>query len=91
MNLVTENVHDGIEVIDSDFNNIVLNEVTFNGQSKSKDSGIELKLGSGDSGASRNFVDSNDIHDNSDMLVNLLNCKQDGGKNTGNNVPPKCQ
>jgi parallel beta-helix repeat protein len=91
MNLVTKNVHDGIEVIDSDFNNIVLNEVTFNGISKSKDSGIELKLASGESGASRNFVDSNDIHDNSDMLVNLLNCKQTDGNNTGNNVPPKCQ
>jgi len=91
MNLVTKNVHDGIEVVDSDFNNIVLNEVTFNGISKSKDSGIELKIASGESGASRNFVDSNDIHDNSDMLVNLLNCKQTDGNNTGNNVPPKCQ
>ncbi len=91
MNLVTQNVHDGIELIDSDENTIVVNEVTFNGQSKSRDSGIELKLGSGDHGADKNFVDSNDIHDNADMLVNLLNCKQTDGKNTGNNVPPKCQ
>ena len=91
MNLVTRNKRDGIELIDSDFNTITANEVTFNGQSKSKDSGIELKKGSGDHGADDNFVDSNDIHDNSDMLVNLLNCKQTGDDNTGNNVPEKCK
>ena len=97
MNLVTKNVHDGIEVVDSDKNTIIVNEVTFNGISKSKDSGIELKPGTGAHGADDNLVNDNDIHDNSDMLVNLLNCKQnDGSGNTGNNVPPntsktKCQ
>jgi parallel beta-helix repeat protein len=91
MNLVTRNVHDGIEIVDSDKNTIVVNEVTFNGKSKSKDSGIELKPGTGTHGADDNFVDGNDIHDNSDMLLNLLNCKQTNGHgNTGNNVPPKC-
>jgi parallel beta-helix repeat protein len=91
MNLVTKNEHDGIEVLDSDKNTIVVNTVTFNGHSKSKDSGIELKLATGDHGADENFVDGNDIHDNADMLVNLLNCKQTDGHNTGDNVPPKCQ